>query len=56
MVKYTVVGVHRVSEIPPGGVVDLDPKDRGTLRLLERGQIVRQTKPVSTVVDSNEKE
>jgi hypothetical protein len=37
--KYTVVGPLRVREISPGEVVDLDPEDPGTQRLLQRGQI-----------------
>jgi hypothetical protein len=48
MKKYTVVGPHRVREISPGEVVDLDPENPGTKRLLQRGQIrPAAKKPVS---------
>jgi hypothetical protein len=42
MSKYVVNGPHRVHEISPGEVIDLDPENPETRRLLLRGAIVRQ--------------
>lgn len=37
--KFTVVGPHRVGGVNPGEVIDLDPTEPQTKRLLARGQI-----------------
>lgn len=37
--KYVVAGPHRVHGKKPGETIELDPNERGTNRLLERGQI-----------------
>jgi hypothetical protein len=51
--KYTVTGPHRVHEISPGEVIDLDPENPGTKRLLQRGQIrPAAKKPVQPDVDA----
>lgn len=47
--KYEVAGLHKVHGVEPGEVVQLNPKDPSTQRLLQRGQIkpVSHTKPVA---------
>jgi len=57
MTKYIVSGPHGVHDTAPGEVIDLDPKNAVTLRLLERGQISRQQpKPPVNTSGSDEKE
>jgi hypothetical protein len=54
MTKYRVSGPHGVNDTAPGEIIDLDPEDVVTLRLLERGQISRQLKPPANTDDEKE--